>query len=166
MTFDMDAFKTEMPAEILALLGDAENPYSNFEQSEAVLRAAVEKAPDNLALRIATYTFYFYANRMHEAIPHAEVCLGMAARALGIPEDWRQVGPDSADFSGLEQSQRVYVKSLMALGFCRARIGDLAEGEALLRKAASLDPQDRIGAAALADLIARGGVPDKDEDED
>ena len=41
MTFDMDAFKTEMPAEILALLGDAENPYSDFEQSEAVLRACL-----------------------------------------------------------------------------------------------------------------------------
>jgi tetratricopeptide (TPR) repeat protein len=165
MAFDIDAFETDMPEEIRAILRDAEAPYTRADEAQAALRAAVAHAPDNLALRIAAYTVCVYANRLHDAIPHAETCLAIAGRALGLPEDWRLVGPDSADFSGLERMPRVYLKSLLALGYCRARLGDRTGGEELLRKAASLDPpHDRIGAAALADLIARGGAREDEEE--
>lgn len=164
MAFDIDAFETDMPAEILAILRDAETPYTRSEQAQAAVRAAVEQAPDNLALRIAAYTFCVYVNRLDDAVPHAEMCLVIAARALDLPEDWRLVGPDSADFGRLERMPRVYLKSLLALGFCRARLGDREGGEELLRKAASLDPQDRIGAGELADVIAHGGVREDGED--
>jgi tetratricopeptide (TPR) repeat protein len=163
MTYNIEAFKADIPADILAILGDAEAAHSDPDRAERALHAALEQAPDNLALRIATYTFYFYANRLRDAEPHAEACLAIAARALGVPEDWRRVGPDSAGFGGFERPQRVYLKSLVALGYCRARLGDLEGGEAVLRKAASLDPTDRVGAAHLAEVVARGGVDDEDE---
>jgi tetratricopeptide (TPR) repeat protein len=165
MTYDIEAFKSDIPADILAILGDAEAAYSDPDQAERALLAALERAPDNLALRIATYTFYFYANRLDEAEPHAEACLAMAATALGVPSDWRLVGPDSARFDGVERPQRVYLKSLVALGYCRARLGDVEGGETLLRKAASLDPEDRVGAARLADVVARGGLDDEDDED-
>ncbi|MCP5364596.1 MAG: hypothetical protein H6905_05125 [Hyphomicrobiales bacterium] len=151
---------SDIPDDILALLGDAKAAYSDPERAEAALHAALEQAPDNLSLRIAVYTFYFYANRLKDALPHAEACLAMAANALNVPADWREVNRDSARFEGFERPQRVYLKSLVALGYCRARLGDLQSGEMILRKAASLDPQDRLAAARLADVVARGGQDD------
>lgn len=165
MNDDGEALTADIPAEVLAILAKAKAPYTDKAQAEHALRAAVEQAPDNLAVRSAAYTFYFYANRLHEAIPHAEACLAIAAHALGVPADWRLVGPDSAGFSGFERPQRTYLRSLVALGYCRARLGDREAGAALLRKAASLDPRDRIGAAALANLVARGGHADEDDED-
>jgi len=164
LTYDAAAFESDIPVELKAVLGNAEAPCSDPDLAERALAAAVHHAPENLSLRMATYAFYFYANRLQEAIPHAEACLAIAGDALGVGRDWRTVGPDSAAFGGFERPQRVYLKSLVALGYCRARLGDVAGAEALLRKAASLDPQDKIGAAALADLVARGGVHDEDDE--
>jgi tetratricopeptide (TPR) repeat protein len=164
MTFDIEAFKGDIPPDILPLLGDAEAALSQPKQAEDALTAALDRAPDNLPLRIAAYTFYFYANRLADALPHGEVCLKMAADALDLPRDWRQVEQHSANFDTFERPQRVYLKSLVALGYCQARLGDVEIAEAMLRKAASLDPQDRVGAARLADVVARGGVDDEDED--
>ncbi len=163
MTHEIDGFEADLPLEIQAMLGDAETAYDDPDKADRALRAALEKAPDNLALRIATYTFYFYANRLRDAMPHAETCLAMAADALGVPRDWRLVGPGSACFEGFERPQRVYLKSLVALGYCQARLGDVENAEAILRKAATLDPEDRVGAGRLADVVARGGIEDEDD---
>ncbi|MBK8211323.1 MAG: hypothetical protein IPK78_16630 [Rhodospirillales bacterium] len=160
----VEAFKVDIPPEIAAILDGAAAPYSEPRQAEQALSAALQRAPDNLGLRIAAYAFYFYKNRLWEAIPHAEACLASAAAALALPQDWRMVSSESARFSELEQPQRVYLKSLVALGYCRARLGDFEGGEALLRKAASLDPQDLLGAAALATLVARRNGEDDDEE--
>jgi|APTNR8051073442_1049403.scaffolds.fasta_scaffold03098_3 tetratricopeptide (TPR) repeat protein len=166
MTDDAQMFDADLPADVRALLADAEAAYSEPERAERALRAALDRAPDNLALRIAAYTFYFYAQRYDDAIPHAEACLAMAAAALGVPADWQRVGPESTDFSGFGRPQRLYLKSLVALGYCRARLGDHAGGEAILRKAASLDPKDQVGAGRLADVSARGGLDMDEDDED
>ena len=128
------------------------------------MRAALEKAPDSLALRVTAYSFYFYANRLREAMPHAEACLTMAANALGIPEDWRLVGPENARFAGFERPQRVYLKSLVALGYYRARLGDVEGAETMLRTAANLDPEDVVGARRLADVVARNEIDEQDKD--
>jgi len=163
MQTDPAALSAEIPPDVLALLHEAEAPYTRPEEAEATLVAAMAQAPDNPALRIAIYTFYVYTHRLEKAIPHAEACLAMAARALGVPEDWRQVAPDSTDFTIFERPQRLYLKSLVALGYCHARLGDLLGGEAILRKAASLDSNDRVGAGRLADLVARGAIQDEEE---
>ncbi len=162
MTINLTAFTTDMPEDVLAILRNAEASDGTPEQTEQALQAALVHAPDSLPLRIATYAFYFYANRLEEAIPHAEACLTMAATALGVPVDWREVSPESAEFGGFDRPQRVYLKSLVALGFCHARLGQRDDGVAILRKAASLDPQDQLGAALMADVIARGIVDDDD----
>ncbi len=163
-TDELDAFETDLPEDIRALLADADAALSRPEAAQRAFDTALALAPDNLSLRIAAYTFYFYSHRLEEAIPHAEACLALAGEALGLPADWRRVDRESADFAGFERPQRVYLKSLVALGYCRARLGELAAGEALLRHAASLDPQDRVGAGRLADVVAGGGIDDDDED--
>ncbi len=166
MTFDIDAFKADMPADVLAILDSADAPYSRPEAAEPALQAAVQKAPDNLALRIASYAFYFYANRLHEAIPHAEACLAIAARALGVAEDWRLVDRSSADFSDPARPQRVYLKSLFALGFCRARLGDVETALPILHKVASLDAKDELGSKTLIGFLQRGGASAESDGDD
>lgn len=165
MAYDLGTFDVTVPPRIQALLADADAAYSDPGRAERAFQAALAEAPDNLGLRIATYTFYFYANRLAEALPHAEACLVLTARTLGVAEDWRQVGPGDAAFTGFEGPQRTYLKTLVAIGYCRARLGDLDGAKAILRHAACLDPEDRVNAARLADLVARGGLdPDDDED--
>jgi hypothetical protein len=154
MSIDIDIFDDDIPDDVRAMLGEDEDDMDRAEQEQRLI-AAVAAAPDNLALRIAAYAFYFYDSRLQEAIPHGDACLALAARGLGIAEDWRQVSPESATFSGFERPQRVYLKSLYALGYCWARLGEDDIAEEMLRKAASLDPEDRVGATELADLVAR-----------
>lgn len=165
MTDDRTALDADIPDEARAILGDAEAAYSDPDGADRAIRRAVACAPDNLSLRIAAYTFYFYANRYADAVDHAEACLALAAKALGQPADWRRVDAGTADFSGFGRPQRAYLKSLVALGYCKARLGDLDGGEAMLRAAARFDPEGRVKAGRLADVIARRGAdPDDDRD--
>ena len=164
MAYDLGTFDATVPPDIQALLADADAAYSDPHRAERAFQAALAIAPDNLGLRIATYTFYFYANRLAEALPHAEVCLTLIARTLGVAEDWRQVGPGDAEFTGFVGPQRTYLKTLVAIGYCRARLGNLEGAEAILRHAAGLDPEDRVNAARLANVVARGGLDPDDED--
>ena len=78
--------------------------------------------------------------------------------------DWRAVRPQDADFSTLEIKPRRYLQSLIAWGYCRARLGDLAGGREALVKAATLDQDDKFGAARLIAALDRGVQP-QDEDE-
>lgn len=165
MTDDIDVLDADIPDDARAVLGDAEAAYEDPDRADRAIRKAVACAPDNLNLRIAAYTFYFYANRYADAVGHAEACLALAAKALGQPADWRRVDTGTADFSGFGRPQRVYLKSLVALGYCKARLGDLDGGEAILRAAARFDPEDRVKAGRLADVIARGGADPDDEDD-
>lgn len=129
--------------------------------AEGHLRHALAVAPDALAVRIGAYKFYFYRNRLAEAAEHARGCLDHAARLLGIAADWQQVGSSDAAFDQLLPMPRFYLQCLLAYGYCRVRLGDLAEGRAVLVKAGELDPADRLGARRLVAVIDRGGV---DED--
>lgn len=167
MTDTINAFKADMPEPILAMLGEGKEDMGHAEQEQR-LQAAIAAAPDNLPLRIAAYAFYFYANRLKEALPHGEACLAIAARALGVTEDWRQVSPESADFASVERPQRTYLKSLYALGYCQARLGEHDAAEEMLRKVAALDPEDEFAATQLADMVARraGRLPAQDEYDD
>ena len=113
MLHDTEELEADIPPDALAVLADARDAYSDRDKAEAALDAALKLAPDNLALCVVAYKFFFYANRLDDALPHAEACLAVA-------------------------------------------------GDALLRQAASLDPQDRIGAGRLADVVARGGIDEED----
>ena len=146
----------------LALLEGARAARSEPETSEAAVLAALACAPEDAAVRTAAYKFYFYNSRLAEALPHAAWTIVHAARALGLPDDWRRVEPGAAAFDTLEKGPRLFLQALLAWGYCKARIGDLAEGIAAMTKVAGLDPHDRFGAARLAAVVRREG---RDEDD-
>ncbi|MBL8573189.1 MAG: hypothetical protein JNM13_05890 [Hyphomicrobiaceae bacterium] len=136
---------------------------SDMATAEIAVRAAVEQAPDDLAVRMGAYKFYFYNHRLEEALPHAGVCLRLAATDLGVAPDWRVVRPGDAAFDTLEKPPRLYLQCLVALGYVHARLGHESEARALLGKVAELDPKDRFGAARLIEIVTTGVVADAPE---
>ncbi len=55
---------------------------------------------------------------------------------------------------------RFFLFTLKGYAYLNMRLGNLAEGEAALRKLLELDPSDRIGARVLLDVLARVGDDD------
>ena len=157
-----EAIEIDRSRRALAVLEGARAARTAPEASEAAVREAVAIAPDDLAVRMGAYKFYFYNGRLAEALPHAEWCIAAAARALGLPQDWRAVAPGTAAFDGFDKAPRFFLQSLIAWGYCKARIGDLAAGLEALAKATALDPTDKFGAARLAEVVRREGRDDED----
>ncbi|GMV56822.1 MAG: hypothetical protein AMXMBFR6_26270 [Betaproteobacteria bacterium] len=129
----------------------------------ALLERAEVLAPGHPAVRIGLYRFYFYKNRLAEALGVARSCLVDAARVLGLPADWRQARHGSTALSGYDDLLgRFYLFSLRAYGYLLLRLGQLQEGRAALAKMLELDPDDRLGAALLLGVLTRHEHGDDD----
>ena len=163
MTRPLDLDDGDLPPDPFAILEGARAARSDPERSEAAVLAALQAAPDDREVRTGAYKFYFYANRLAEAAPHALWCIRDGARALDLPEDWRRLAPGSVDCTGFPKPQRFLVQSLVAFGWCNARSGNVELGLEALAKAVAIDPSDGFGAARIAELVARAG---RDEDDD
>lgn len=149
-----------LPPAAEAALRACSAAWHDGDAAEGHLRRALAAAPDALAVRMGAYKFYFYRNRLAEAADHARACLDQTARLLGIAADWRQVESGDAAFDQLLPVPRFYLQCLLAYGYCRVRLGDIAEGRAVLVKAGALDPADRLGACRLVAVVDRGGIDD------
>ncbi len=145
-------------ARALSALEGARQARSSQETAEQAVRQAVALAPDDPDVRIGAYKFYFYNTRLREAVDEAEHVVRLAALALGLTPDWRQVQPGDAAFATLEKAPRHLVQSLIALSYCRARLGHNALALEGLEKAVALDPADPFGARRLIAVIQRGGL--------
>ena len=143
----------DTPPDALALLEGARAALSEPVRSEAAVLAALQAAADDRDVRMGAYKFYFYSNRLAEAAPHALWCVRDGARALGLPESWRDLAPGSVDCAGFPKPQRFLVQSLVAFGWCRARVGDVEEGLAALAKAIEIDPSDGFRVKRIVEVI-------------
>lgn len=155
--------EVDAPPDPFAILEGARAARSEPERSEAAVLAALQVAPDDRAVRLGAYKFYFYANRLAEAAPHAAWCVRDGARALGLPQDWRDLAPGSVDCTGFPPAERFLVQSLVALGWCRVRCGAIAEGLEILDRVVAVDPSDGFGARRLAAVIERRHAEDDDD---
>jgi len=158
-----ESAKTDHPRDAMEILEGARAARSAPRESETAVLAALQVAPDDRAVRMGAYKFYFYNNRLAEAVPHAAWCIRDAARALGLDEDWRRVAPRTAAFDTFDKAPRFFLQSLIAWGYCKTRIGAVEDGLAALARAVELDPNDRFGVRRLIAVIERGG---RDEDDD
>ena len=155
--------KAEISKNVEQILMGARNARSEVASSEAAVQEALALAPEDLSARMGAYKLYLYNHRLDEAALQAEWLLRHFAAELGVSADWREVRTGDAPFTELEFKPRRYLQALIALGYCRARNGDLAFGRAALEKAQSLDPADRFGAGRLIaslDRRARGAAED------
>ncbi|MEN6585462.1 MAG: hypothetical protein ABFE02_05325 [Sulfuricella sp.] len=141
----------------------AAKSYDDEPEAEKHLHEALALAPQHAAVYIAFYRFHFYRNRVRQALPYAELCLGLAARELKLNQDWRQVQREDASFGDFSAFvPRFFLFSLKAYGYLKLRLGELEEGRLAVAKVTQLDPADRVGAAVLLDVLNRMGQEDDD----
>lgn len=129
--------------------------WSDTEKAEALVREIIDEAPDTLGVRIVAYRFYFYRRRSREAADWALSCLAWISTRLDLPEDWRQVTPEMADFSHWHAYTRLWLQSLTAYAYNLARLGRQEESLAALAKVEELDPQGNLGAPRLRQVFTR-----------
>lgn len=145
------------------ILEGARQARSDFAASREAVEKALALAPEDMRARMGAYKFYLYNHRLDQAAIHAEWLLGRFADDLGVARDWRAVAPASAGFASLDFAPRRYLQALIALGYCRARGGDLTGGREMLAKAQRLDREDRFGAGRLLAVLDRQGRAEEDE---
>ena len=160
---EIENSKIEDSLSVEEILQGARNARSEMATSQEAVEKALALAPDNLGARMGAYKFYLYTHRLDTAALHAEWLLSHFAGEIGVAGDWRAVGPADAGFSTLDFAPRRYLQALIALGYCRARSGDLDFGRAALAKARDLDGDDRFGAGRLLAVLEREGREAEDD---
>jgi tetratricopeptide (TPR) repeat protein len=130
--------------------------YHRDEEALAHLQAAWQAAPGHAAVYIGLYRFYFYKNRLQEALEVARDCLKKAALDNGLPEDWRAAKATDADFGSFEAIlPRFFLFTLKGYGYLNLRLGQLDEGRAAIEKLVELDPGDKLGGKVLLSVLER-----------
>ncbi|MGO9174240.1 MAG: hypothetical protein ACLP7P_20055 [Rhodomicrobium sp.] len=133
----------------LAALATPDDPVA-----EAHLLQVLAAAPAHAAVLIGLYRFYFYKNRLAEALEVARVCLQKAARDNALALDWHEVRATDAVFGDYAAVlPRFYLFTLKAYAYLSMRLGDLDEGRAAVTKLLELDPSDKIGAKVLLGVL-------------
>lgn len=147
-------FDEPLSLEISNLLHQASVSYEAG-AAELPLLQAYLLAPDSLTVLVALYRFYFYQHQIQHALHIANLALQSSAKRLHIRVDWKSVtmghlGEAVMRSMGLV---RFYLSALKGSGYLCCRTGLYDEGIERLRKVASLDPSDRLGSAALLEVI-------------
>lgn len=156
MQFDQTTlyFDDPPPIEIERLLRDAGDAYGEAE-AEALLLRAYFLAPEQLMVLVALYRYYFYQHRLEDALRVADRTLETAGRRLDLPARWRDLHPDHIGHAVLRSMGllRFYLMALKAAGYIHLRLGNNADGQAMLEKLGEMDSHDRLGGKALLDLV-------------
>ncbi|MCG6942802.1 MAG: hypothetical protein LJE69_16315 [Thiohalocapsa sp.] len=153
-TADEMYFERPLPPAAAALIHEASEHYGDdADAAERCLQRAEALAPDDLTVLVALYRFYFYQRRYPETLAVADHCITIAARELGIQEDWHLL--DHASFGhAVQQSMtltRFLLLAMKGAGYVLLRMNRPAEALARLECIAAFDEHDRLG---LADLLS------------
>lgn len=152
-----------LPAAAEQHLQAAGQVYHRDELAEWHLREAQSVAPDHAAVLIGLYRFYFYKNRLQEALQVACQCLRKAALDNHLVMDWREVRLSDADFGRYEAVlPRFYLFTLKGYAYLNLRLGNISEGHAAVMKLLELDPSDKLGGRVLLGVLERMGQLDDD----
>lgn len=154
-----------LPTAVADDLQKAAASYHQDEVADSFLSQAYARAPDHPAVHIALYRFYFYKNRLEEALKVGERCLAKTAVDLGLPRNWRDIAPDHPVFARHAESYapapRFFLFTLKGCAYLNMRLGYLELGEALLAKLIALDPADRLNGSVLRGVLDRMGKDDE-----
>lgn len=149
-----------LPPEVEALIAQAGRLPADPAQAEALLQQARRLAPTHPAPLIALYRFHFYGHRLQAAREVAHAALDVARAALGPGFG---VSPPSEAEVRFDPSVRFYLFTLKGQAYLSLRLGDTAAATGALGELQRLDPQDRMGGAVLATVLARAALDPDDE---
>ncbi len=152
-----------LPAEAEAHLRLAGQNYHCDDVALAHLQAAWYLAPGHAAVYIGKYRFYFYKNRLADALQVGRECLAKAAVDNGMSPNWRDANPEDANFSDFAAIlPRFFLFTLKGYAYLQMRLGNLEEGRAAVEKLLELDPTDKVGARVLLNVLERQADGDED----
>jgi tetratricopeptide (TPR) repeat protein len=152
----LEVLSRQLPPEAQRQLNVAARAGTNSEVAEARLWSAYAAAPAHPAVLIALYRFYFYKDRLAEALEIARFSLEKAALYNALPGDWRQAGPGGAAFGDAgAMLPRFYLFTLKSCAYLAMRLGNFEEARAMLSKLLELDPTDKFGASSLLRVLGR-----------
>lgn len=160
LSFDDAALGRGLPPEVEAVILHAGRLPHAPDEAEMLLRQARAMAPLHPAPLIALYRFHFYGHRLREALAVAQEALAVARQALG-PSFGRV--PPTAEQARFDAAVRFYLFTLKGHAYLSLRLGDEATGRQALDELRRLDPQDYVGGAVLAQVLARQGLDEDHE---
>ncbi|MEW8013641.1 MAG: hypothetical protein AB2807_02290 [Candidatus Sedimenticola endophacoides] len=134
---------------------------SSTEQSLGALNEARDAAPDQLDVLLALYKLHFYRGDIRVAEEYVRQTLVKAAIQGGFSHRWEELSAHSANWASLRGPSRIYLCSLKALAFVCLRQHRLVESESVLAVLERLDPDDRVGAGVIRDLLT--GMQEEDD---
>jgi tetratricopeptide (TPR) repeat protein len=155
-------FDEELNETVAALLDEAANSYGSLngdiiygEESETLLLKAAEISPENLAVLVGLYRYYYYQHRYEDALQVAHRTLQVVGKKLKFPEQWSDLTLEYMGFGAMTSMQmvRFYLFALKGAAYLNLRLKRITEARAILNKLVDLDKQDRIGAQQLLALV-------------
>lgn len=147
-------FEEAIPAKVESLIAGASASYGSVEAELGLLQAFL-LAPENLAVLVSLYRYYFYQHRLDDAETVAERAMAVTADRLGLPRHWQRLD-EGAAAAGAARSfglLRFYLLALKASAVICLRQGKLDEARQRLEKLMELDSRDQLGAGALMAVL-------------
>lgn len=147
-------FEEQLPEEVSQMLDAAADSYGE-EGAELLLLRAFLRQPSSLTVLVALYRYYFYQHRLTDALAVADRAMQESGWRLALPCGWPELTAKAFDRQAATHvtMSRFYLFALKGAGYLNMRLGEMALGEAMLRKVRDLDPEDRLGASVLLDVI-------------
>lgn len=165
LDFDDAVLGHGLPAEAERALQQAGRQRADPSAAMAALMRACTLAPEHPAVLIACYRHYFYGHRLRLARAVARRALVAGARALGLPQVWREVPDRALGGAADHAATRFYLWVLKGYAYLSLRLDDPTEARDALAKLRVLDPEDRVGAALLEALRQRHERAPGDDDD-
>lgn len=166
--FDSAVLGRGLPPAVEAALAEAGAQRGDPVRAMAALMRAQSLAPEHPAVLVAFYRHHFYGHRPMMARDVARRALRVGARALGLPEVWREVPREALPGARHDPSTRFYLFVLKGYAYLSLRLDDPVEARDALALLRALDPDDCVGAALLEAVRQRtqAGLADPEADDD
>lgn len=143
--FDEAVLGRGLAPEVEALIARAGSLRAHGAEAERLLLEAQLLAPDHPATLIALYRHYFYSQQLVQACTIAQQAIRISAeRCAGAACDVRS-----------DAGARFHLFALKGHAYLSLRLGQLEAGRAALLRLRQLDPDDVVGGAVLARVLAR-----------
>ncbi|MGD8999502.1 MAG: hypothetical protein PVF75_03735 [Granulosicoccaceae bacterium] len=149
-------FDEPLSSEVQTLL-DRASEHGRDEKAEQYLMRAYFKEPNHLTVLVALYRYFYYKQRLADALVIGEKALEVSGKLLGLRKSWdklniNELGQGVMVSMGLT---RFYLHVLKAVGFILLRMHKIPESMERLNKLAELDASDQFGARPLIDIARK-----------
>lgn len=146
-------FDTPLPEHVETLIAQASDAYGDGDAELPLLKAYLFE-PENLTVLVALYRFFYYQHRYMETLVIAERALGIVGKQLEFPADWHDL--TAAHLQGENKPMgliRFYLLALKGAAYVCLRLEQFDLGREMVEKVIELDPEDRLNASVLKNVI-------------